>query len=128
MANAYRYKAEQCFDRGRRLLDKKEYDAGLLPITQAVKYNPFCLIYRDVLSVLTLKLAIDHRDLDLLGLSIKSAELVTEMYPEHYYSYYTMAQGYHRLGKKELAIEYYKKAMTRHPHLPVIRKKLETLL
>lgn len=124
----YRYKAEQCFDKGRRLLDKKQYEAAFLPLMQAVKYNPFCLLYRNTLGVFTLKLALDHKDLDLLGRAIKNAEITTNMYPEHYYSYYTMAQGYDVLGKKELAIKYYKKAMVMHPYLPVIRKKLNSIL
>jgi len=127
VATAYRYRAEQYYDKANRLCGYEAYDIALPQMIKAVRLNPFCLGYRNKLNGLVLVMGTKARTRYLVEWAIQEAEATTRKFPEHYFSYYIVAQGYHVLGYKEAAIWYYRKAIELHPY-KVDRNKLKLLL
>lgn len=132
VAVGFRYKADKDYDKARRLIDREAFGLALPLMISAVRANPYSLQYRNSLNGLVLVASIKDRgkfvDRNLLVWSIEESIVTALKFPDHYFSYYVTAQGYHVLGLKKQAEAYYRKAIELHPYKPNIKEKLNKLL
>jgi len=123
-----RYKAEQEFDKARRMLVKEEYSRSFFYLDKALKLNPYCMQYRDLMGFVKLRVAYEKKDLDLLDDAVWYAIDTTVMYPDNYYSYFTAGKAYHIYNDKVMAVLFYRRALKLNPFKPEIKERLAKLL
>ncbi len=123
-----RYEADRQFDRGRRLLARKELEPCSIYLKKAVELNPGCCFYRTISTRVMLQIAVNSKRSDLVKQALEEAIILQRMYPEWHDSYYIAGQCYSLLGQKKKAIKYYKKAISLHPYNQGIRKDLKVIL